>query len=302
LIARDEEALAETVAEVEMLGGKAVALPCDVADPQAVSEAASTFMRHYKGIDIWINNAMVTVFSPVAKIKPDEFKRVMEVNFLGFVHGTQVALEKMEKQGHGKIVLVGSALAYRGIPLQAPYCASKFAIRGFFESLRCELRKAKSPVSLTMVHLPGLNTPQFSHSRLHMDKAPRPVAPVYQPEVASKAIYEAAHSRRREMWVGRSTVMTVLGERLAPGLLERYLAKMAWDGQMTDETVDPTQWPDNLFESAPGDPGAHGKFDYESKSSSLQLLADLHKPLVAASLTAAFTGGVLAARNKLSER
>lgn len=282
LVARDEETLEIVAGEVEELGGEPFVMACDVSDAAELDRQAQRFIERFRGIDTWVGNAMVTVFSPVAKIEPDEWRRVIEVNFLGMVYGAQIALERMERQRRGKIVLVGSALAFRGIPLQAPYCASKFAIRGFFESLRCELRHKRSPVSVSMVHLPGLNTPQFSHSRDHMGRAPRPVAPVYQPEVAAKAIYAAAHSSRRELWVGRSTVMTVLAERIAPGILERYLAKTAWAGQLTDERISEKTWPENLFEAAPGDPGAHGPFDDEAKSRSLQLDADLHRGLIGA--------------------
>jgi NAD(P)-dependent dehydrogenase (short-subunit alcohol dehydrogenase family) len=288
LLARGQEALAATAAEVERLGGTALPLPTDVADPEAVEAAAAAAEADLGEIDVWINNAMTTVFAFFEDIEPEEFRRAIEVTFLGTVWGTRAALRRMVPRDRGTIVHVGSALAYRGIPLQSAYCASKHAQKGFFESVRTELLHNGSNVHVTMVQLPGLNTPQFEHCRSKLPRRPMPVPPIYQPEVAADAIYFAAHARRRQVYAGGSTVYTILGNRFAPWLLDRYLARSVVDAQQTDEPAEPR--PGNLFE--PGPPaGAHGRFDAQAKPRSFELLLSEHR-------RAALTGiglGVLAA-------
>jgi NAD(P)-dependent dehydrogenase (short-subunit alcohol dehydrogenase family) len=269
LIARGREGLAATRKEVEAAGGRALELPCDVADWDAVNSAARAVEEAFGPIDVWVNNAMTTVFAPFNDIEPDEFKRATEVTYLGTVWGTKAALDRMQPRGRGSIVIVGSALAYRGIPLQAPYCGAKHAIKGFFESVRTELRHEKSNVHVSMVQLPGHNTPQFLHCRAKMPNVPQPMPPYYQPEVGAEAVYWAAHNRRRELWVGAPTVKTIIGNRVAPWLVERVLAKQAYKGQQTDKPLPPDR-PDNLTEASAGDPGAHGPFDKDARTNSFQ--------------------------------
>ncbi len=239
LISRDQEALRDLADEIEALGGVAIAAPADVADADAVCAAAATIDEAIGPIDIWINNAMVTVFSPVAEITPDEFRRVTEVTYLGCVHGTQTALRHMRARDRGLIIQVGSALAYRGIPLQAAYCGAKHAIRGFTDSLRAELIHDRSRIGVTMVDLPAVNTPQFDWARTHLSRQPRPVPPVVQPEVIAEAIWHAARHPRREYFVGTSTLAVILGNILFPALLDRLLARKAYAGQMTKVPVMP---------------------------------------------------------------
>ncbi|HEY2536340.1 MAG TPA: SDR family oxidoreductase [Solirubrobacteraceae bacterium] len=280
LIARGREALAATASEVQDLGGEPVVLECDVADPQAVGTAAGE-LEERGGIDVWVNNAMASVFAPTWEITPEEFRRVTEVTYLGVVYGTLCALSRMRARNRGVIVQVGSALAYRGIPLQSPYCACKHAIQGFTESLRCELMHEGSGVRVTMVQLPALNTPQFDTVRTRLPRHPRPVPPVYQPQVAARAIVAAAlQPARREWWVGASTAFTLLGNALAPGFADRYLARTGFDSQQTDESV-PPQRPDNLFAPLPGARAAHGDFDDEAKSRSVQWELTRHRRLLA---------------------
>ncbi len=279
LIARGAEALSATAAEVKSLGGQPVVLECDVADPQAVEAAAGELERHGE-IDVWVNNAMASVFAPVWEITAEEFRRVTEVTYLGVVYGTLAALSRMRPRDRGVIVQVGSALAYRGIPLQSPYCACKHAIQGFTESLRCELMHERSDVRVTMVQLPAMNTPQFDTVRTRLPRHPQPVAPIYQPEVAAKAIVAAArHPARREWWVGASTALALLGNALAPGVADRYLARTGFDSQQTDEPVPPGR-PDNLFAPLPGDRAAHGDFDAQAKPRSAQWELTRHRMLL----------------------
>jgi short-subunit dehydrogenase len=271
-----------------------------VADALAVEQAAAAVEERFGPIDVWVNNAMVTVFSPVKEMTAADYRRVTEVTYLGFVHGTLAALRRMLPRDRGTIVQVGSALAYRAIPLQAAYCAAKHALRAFTDSLRVELRNTSSGVHVTSVHLPGLNTPQFTWVRARgIDHQPRPVAPVYQPEVAAQAIVWAAGRKRREVWVGGSTVATILANRIAPGLLDRYLARTGFKSQQTGDPKDPDQ-PANLFEPADGshghDFGAHGQFDDRSKSSSAQLWASQHHGTVGAGLAVAAASAVGVAR------
>ncbi|HVL56343.1 MAG TPA: SDR family oxidoreductase [Burkholderiaceae bacterium] len=265
LIARDAQALQAVQAEIEQTGARALALPLDVADSAAVFGAADRFEREIGPVDVWVNNAMATVVGRVIECTPEEFRRVTEVTYLGYVHGTLAALRHMMPRDRGVIVQVGSALAYRGIPLQAAYCAAKHAIRGFTDSLRAELHHDRSRIALTAVHLPAVNTPQFDWSRTHRDKAPRPVSPVYQPQVAARAIVAAARQPQREYWLGSQTAMTVLGNMVLPGLLDRILARQAFEGQDTDTPVDDSRR-DNLFDPVPGVHRTAGSFDDEARA------------------------------------
>src|SRR3954470_16049854 len=269
LIARGREGLEGAKKEIEDAGGRALVLPTDLADSEAVDSAASAVEEAFGPIDIWINNAMTTVFAPFKDVEPEEYKRATEVTYLGTVWGTKAALDRMLPRDRGSIVIVGSALAYRGIPLQAPYCGAKHGVKGFFESLRTELRHDGSKVHLSMVQLPGHNTPQFLHCRSKMPKVPQPIPPYYQPEVAADAVHWAAHNRRRELYVGMPTVKTIVGNKVAPWLVERVLAKRAWAGQQSDKPADPER-KDNLFSPAPGDPGAHGPYDQKARTTSIQ--------------------------------
>jgi NAD(P)-dependent dehydrogenase (short-subunit alcohol dehydrogenase family) len=300
LIARSRDALDGAREDVEEAGGQALVLPCDVADWDAVESAARATEEALGPIDVWINNAMTTVFAPFGEIEPDEYRRATEVTYLGTVWGTKAALEHMRPRDRGSIVIVGSALAYRGIPLQAPYCGAKHAVKGFYESLRTELRHDGSSVRLSMVQLPGVNTPQFEHCRSKMPNLPQPMPPFYEPEVAADAVHWAAHHDRREVLVGGPTLKTVWGERLAPWLVERVLAKRGYSGQQTDQPVDPGR-PDNLFEPVPGDPGAHGPFDERARTRSIQLeLAKARGPaLAAATGVIGMTVGALLAAQRL---
>jgi NAD(P)-dependent dehydrogenase (short-subunit alcohol dehydrogenase family) len=266
LLARASDGLDVARAEVET----AIAIPTDVADAHAVERAADLVEDELGPIDIWVNNAMATVFSPVAEVTPDEFRRATEVTYLGTVHGTMAALRAMRPRNRGTIVQVGSALAYRSIPLQAPYCGAKAAIRGFTDSLRCELHHDQSRIHLTMVHLPALNTPQFELARSRLPRHPQPVPPIYQPELAAEAIVWAASHRRREVFVGGPTVLAILGSKVAPALGDLYLARTGYEAQQAGKRVEEER-PDNLFRPVPGDHGAHGVFDAEAKERSIQL-------------------------------
>lgn len=237
-------------------------MPTDVADPEQVEAAAEKVKEAFGPIDIWINDAIVTAFCPLAEIAPEVFKRVTEVTYLGTVYGTMAALKRMRARDRGTIVQVGSALAYRSIPLQSPYCGAKSAIRGFTDSVRSELIHDRSPIHITMVQLPAVNTPQFSWGWTCLPNHPQPLPPIFQPEVAAEAIFWAAYHRRRELWVGYTAVEAILGNRIVPGLLDRRLAKVAYEGQMTDQPISPDR-PDNLFEPVPGDHGAPGIFDHQ---------------------------------------
>jgi NAD(P)-dependent dehydrogenase (short-subunit alcohol dehydrogenase family) len=272
LFARGRDGLEGARRDVEGLGGKALALPTDVADADAVERAAEAVEREFGPIDIWINNAMVSVFSPVKEMRPEEYKRVTEVTYLGYVYGTLAALKRMLPRDRGVIVQVGSALAYRGIPLQSAYCASKHAVQGFMDSLRAELLHDKSSVRVTMVQMPAMNTPQFEWVKSRLPNKPLPVPPIFQPEVGAEAVYFVAHNDRREMYVGWPTVKAIVGNKLAPGYADHYLARSGYEAQQTDEPDDPNR-PDNLWEPVPGDHGAHGPFDRISSDHSAQLWA-----------------------------
>jgi short-subunit dehydrogenase len=268
LIARGKDGLAAAAREVEEAGGRALAIPVDVSDAAQVEVAAALVEDTLGPIDIWINNAMTTVFSRVRDLTAEEYVRVTNVTYHGVVWGTRAALQRMIPRNRGCIVQVGSALAYRAIPLQAAYCGAKHATRAFTDSLRSELIHDRVDVHLTMVHLPGLNTPQFEWCRSHMRQKSQPVPPIYQPELAARAIYWAAHHRRREVYVGRPTLKAIAGNKLIPGVLDHYLARTAFEGQLTDEVADPEQ-PSNLFEPVPGDHGAHGRFGQEARARDL---------------------------------
>jgi NAD(P)-dependent dehydrogenase (short-subunit alcohol dehydrogenase family) len=284
LLARNEEGLEAAASEVRGQRRRALAIPTDVADPAQVDAAADRVTAELGPIDVWVNDAMATIFAPVHEIDPEEFRRTTEVTYLGQVYGTLAALKRMIPRDHGTIVQVGSALAYRGIPLQSAYCGAKHAIRGFTDSLRCELMHDKRNVHVTMVHLPGLNTTQFGLVRLRMPRRPRPVAPVYQPEVAADAIVWAAdHPHRRELWVGGSTVMTIVGNKLAPWAADRYLARTGYGGQQTDQPADDRRrQTDYLFSPVPGDHGAHGPFGDEARPRSRQVWLAEHRRTLAA--------------------
>jgi NAD(P)-dependent dehydrogenase (short-subunit alcohol dehydrogenase family) len=292
LLARGRDGLEGAKRDVEAAGGRALAIPTDVADPAQVEAAAARAEEELGPIDVWVNNAMTTVFAEFTDVEPDEFRRATEVTYLGAVWGTRSALARMLRRDRGAIVLVGSALAYRGIPLQSAYCGSKFALRGFFESLRCELRYRGSDVHLSMVQLPGLNTPQFDHCLSKMPEQPRPVAPVYQPEVAARAVYWAAHHRRREVYVGVSTLYTILGNKLAPWLAERYLARTAVSGQQVPGERVSRSRPGNLFHPLAGDPGTHGRFDDEAHARSVQTKLAMHRRTVGVASLAATLGAL----------
>lgn len=291
LIARGETGLATAAAEVGSEGGTAMVFPADVADHEQVEAAADAIEKDLGPIDVWINVAFATVFAPFTDIEPGEFERTTAVTYLGYVWGTRAALRRMLPRNHGVIVQTGSALAYRGIPLQSAYCAAKHAIKGFTESIRTELLHARSDVKITMVQLPAINTPQFEWVLSRLRRHPRPVPPIFQPEVAARAIVHAAeHPSRREYWVGGSTVATIIGERLVPGLIDRYLGRTGFDSQQTDEKQ-PTGVA-NLWAPADEDRdyGAHGIFDRRSKSRSLQAWLSRDRLRLAAAL-----GGAAAA-------
>jgi NADP-dependent 3-hydroxy acid dehydrogenase YdfG len=267
LIARGMEGLRAAREEVEEAGGTAIVMQADVADAEMVENAAEKIEEALGPIDIWINNAMTSVFAPFIQVEPEEFRRVTEVCYLGTVYGTMAALKRMLPRNHGTIVQVGSALAHRAIPLQSAYCGAKHAVRGFTDSLRSELIHDHSKIKLTMVQLPAINTPQFGWVRSRLPKKAQPVPPIFQPEVAAEAIYYAAHNPRREMLVGFSTVKAVVGQKFIAGLLDHYLARKAYDGQQTEERRNPRRR-DNLYQPISQDRGAHGDFDDEATSTS----------------------------------
>ncbi len=278
LIARAEEGLRVAAREVDAAGGESLVLPLDVADAEAIDGAAAAIVARFGRIDIWVNDAMVSVLAPISAMRADEFRRVTEVNYLGTVHGTLAALRYMRPRNAGLIVQIGSALSYRSIPLQSAYCASKAAIRGFTDSLRSELLHEKSDVCVTMLQLPAVNTPQFEVLRNKLGQHARPVPPTYQPEVIARAFLYAALHPSREMWIGWRTVNAIIGQRCIPGILDRYLARMAWGAQLTASLPPTTE--DNLEAPLRGDPGAHGSFDREARAFSTQLWLRTHPAVV----------------------
>jgi short-subunit dehydrogenase len=281
LLARASKALDGAAQEVRAMGCEVLAIAVDVADAAQVEAAAERIENELGPIDIWINAAMATIFSPVSEISAEEFRRATEVTYLGTVHGTMSALKRMRARNRGKIVQVGSALAYRAIPLQSAYCGAKFAIRGFTDALRVELMHEKSQVTVTMVQLSAFNTPQFQWGRTRLPRRPQPVPPIFQPEVAAQGIHYAAHHKRRELWVGYPAVKAIIGNGLVPWLADRILAKEGYSGQMDKEPVSADR-PDNLFEPVDRDFGTHGRFDDRSRSFSPQLWATTHRPAMAA--------------------
>jgi short-subunit dehydrogenase len=293
LIARGMDRLEATRREIEEAGGQALICQCDVADAEAVERAASAVEEKFGPIDIWINVAFAGMMAPFVDISMAEFKRVTEVTYLGQVHGTHAALKRMIPRDRGSIVLVGSALAYRGIPLQSPYCGSKHAIQGFQDSLRCELLHMKSNVHVTMVQLPGINTPEFDWMRTTMPNTLRPASPPYQPEVAADAIHFAAYSKRKEVTFGWWALAAVWADKLASPLVDRYLAKTGFASQQTNEPIAPDR-KDNLFEPVPGDPGAHGRFDAEAHPKSRELWLTEHRGQAALGAALALAAGGIA--------
>jgi short-subunit dehydrogenase len=302
LLARGKDGLEGAKRDVESLGGKALVLPTDVSDPDQVERAATAVEETFGPIDVWVNNAMVSVFSPVKEMTADDYRRVTEVTYLGFVHGTLSALRRMLPRDRGIIVQVGSALAYRGIPLQSAYCGAKHAIQGFTESLRAELIHDKTNVKITMVQMPGMNTPQFGWVKSRLPGKPQPVPPVYQPEIAADAIVWAAHHYRREWYVGGSTAVVVTANKVAPGFGDWYLGKTGVRSQQRKEPADPNR-PYNLYEPVPGDHGAHGEFDRIAHGFSLQLWSAQHRNWLAlGGILGALGGWYLLTRNKKTTR
>src|SRR5437763_3032135 len=300
LLARGVDDLNDAAAEIEAAGGTALVLPTDVADADAVEAAAEAVEQRFGPISIWVNCAMATIFANVWDITPAEYRRATEVTYLGYVWGTMAALRRMRPRNHGAIVQVGSALAYRAIPLQSAYCGAKFAIRGFTDSLRSELIHERSRVHLTMVQMPALNTPQFGWARNKTGRRAQPVPPIFQPEVAAEAIVYAAHARRREIYVGGSTVKAILANKIAPGLLDRYLARNN-AGQLSREPADPSR-PDNLFAAAPGRHGAHGRFDNEARPFSTALWLSRQRGWMLAGIGLALGAGAVMLVPKFSRR
>ena len=306
ILSRGKKGLDGAAEDVRTAGGTPLPIPVDVADYAQVDAAASKVEAELGPIDVWVNVAFSSIFAPFTEIEPDEFRRATEVCYLGFVHGTKAALNRMKPRDHGTIVQVGSALAYRGIPLQSAYCGAKHAIQGFNEALRCELLHDRSRVRTTMVQLPGMNTPQFSWVLSRLPRHAKPVAPIYQPEIAARAVlYAADHPRRREYWAGASTVATLLANAVAPGLLDRYLARTAYQGQQTSTPTSPDR-PANLWSAADDtdgrDFGAHGEFDDQALPHSPQLWFSHHHGLLAAAGAAAGAGTAAALVRRRSRR
>ncbi|HXT56175.1 MAG TPA: SDR family oxidoreductase [Candidatus Eisenbacteria bacterium] len=301
LLARGRDGLEAAKQEIEIAGGKAFVFPLDVANSEQVEAAAQAVEENLGPIDVWINNAMTSVFSPVKEMTAEEFKRVTEVTYLGFVYGTLSALRRMLPRDRGVIVQVGSALAYRGIPLQAAYCGAKHAIQGFMDSLRCELLHDHSHVRVTMVQMPALNTPQFSWVKSRLPNKPQPVPPIYQPEVAAEAILWAADHDRPELYVGWPTVDAIVGNKIVPRLADEYLARTGYQSQQTNEPDDKNRR-NNLWEPLPGDHGAHGEFGDRAHGYSFQLWLATHRGWLASAglLLAAAVYGARSGKTSMS--
>jgi NAD(P)-dependent dehydrogenase (short-subunit alcohol dehydrogenase family) len=297
LLARGRAGLEGALRDVRDAGSDAVALEADVADHEAVEAAADRLESTFGPIDVWVNNAMASVFAPVVDVTPAEFKRVTDVTYLGVVHGTLAALRRMRPRNHGSIVQVGSALAYRGIPLQSAYCAAKHAVQGFCDSLRVELLHEGSAIRMTMVQLPALNTPQFEWVKSRLPRRAQPVPPIYQPEIAADAIVWASEHDRRELYVGMPTVTAILGNKAAPSVADWYLARNGFSAQQTDEP-EPPHRRDNLFSPVDDDRdfGAHGRFDQSASHTSPQLWAAKHRTLTAVAAAAIVAGVIGVAR------
>lgn len=297
LLARGREGLEAAAREVEEHGGRALVIPTDVADADAVDRAADQAVKEFGRIDIWVNNAFAGIFSRFMDMSLEEFRRVADVTFMGQVHGTRAALKHMLEQDSGSIVCIGSALAYRGIPLQSAYCASKHAVQGFVDSLRVELLAQESHVRISMVQLPGVNTPQFDWIRAHTRGKPKPVGAVYQPEIAASAIWKAAHSSRKEWIVGAPAYQAIFGDKLMSPALDRYLARDGIEAQQEAEKVRPDR-KDNLFEPVAGDRGAHGRFDEQARTRSPLLWFSEHRALLAGGAVLAAGAAAVFARRR----
>lgn len=298
LLARNADRLNSAAEEIRQHGVSALPVVIDVADAAALESAAAHIESELGPVDVWVNNAMATVFSPFKSVTPEEFRRATEVTYLGQVYGTRAALKLMEARNRGTIVNVGSALAYRAIPLQSAYCGAKYAVRGFTDSLRSELLHQGSRIHLVMVHLPAVNTPQFDWALNKTGHKPQPVPPIYQPEVPARAIYFAAtHPHRRELWVGSSTVEAIVANKIAPGLLDRYLAKAAYKGQLSDESAS-LDAPANLFETVNGEFGSHGRFDDMAHATSWEVKMRQHEGVIAATALGFAAAALLGARRR----
>jgi short-subunit dehydrogenase len=276
LLSRDPARLQDTANELRGLGVRALPIPTDVADAEAVEAAATRVEQELGPIDVWVNVAMATVFSPVSRLTPAELHRGTAVTYFGQVHGMMAALKRMTPRNRGSIVNVGSALAYRSVPLQSVYCGAKFAIRGFTDSLRSEILHDKLDIAISMVDLPAVNTPQFDWARNKTGWRAQPVAPIFQPEIPARAIYFAAFHPRRQTWIGFPTVKAILANRIAPGLVDRYLARVGYSGQLTDERMS-DGGPGNLFEPVPGPYAAHGRFDSIARTHSWEVFTSRHR-------------------------
>ena len=285
LLSRDPGRLEEAAADARSFGVRALPIPTDVADPEAMEAAASAAEQELGPIEVWVNVAMATVFAPVSKLTAAEVKRGTEVTYLGQVYGMMSALRRMTPRNRGSIVNVGSALAYRSVPLQSVYCGAKFAIRGFTDSLRSEILHDKLNISISMVDLPAVNTPQFSWAINKMGRRAHPVAPIFQPEIPARAIYFAAFNPRRQTWIGFPTVKAILANRIAPGLIDQYLASAGYSGQLSDEAL-PADAPNNLFQPVPGPYGAHGRFDARARSRSWEVFTSRHRNAMWAAIVA----------------
>ena len=303
LLARNPEALEACRQECEVLGGEGLVLPTDVSIAEQVEAAASKVEEAFGPIDVWVNDAMVSVFSPVKEMEPEDYKRVTDVLYLGFVHGTLAALKRMMRRedgrGKGTIIQIGSALAYRSIPLQSAYCAAKHAINGFTDSLRCELIHDGSEVKITAVHMPAMNTTQFNWVKNRLPNDPQPVPPIYEPEVAAKVVVAAAMAKRprREYWVGAPTVAAIVGQKFVPGLLDRYLGRTGYDSQQIKGEPSDPHAPNDLYQYVPGVHGARGKFDDCSKRTSTEVFVALHRAwFLAATALVLVAGGTLLAK------
>jgi NADP-dependent 3-hydroxy acid dehydrogenase YdfG len=300
LIARNPEALEAAKEECERLGGRAICLPTDVADADAVERAADAIEEAFGPIDVWVNDAMVSVFSPVKEMTAADYKRVTDVLYLGFVHGTLAALKRMLQRDRGTMIQIGSALSYRSIPLQSAYCACKHAINGFTDSLRCELYHDKSNVKITAVQMPAMNTTQFDWVKNRMPDETQPVPPIFEPEVAAEVVYAAgvAKNPRREYWVGSPTVMAIVGQKFIPGLLDKYLGRTGYDSQQIKGQPQAPDAPNNLYQYVPGRHSARGKFGDRSKNSSGEVFVTLHRGWFALGAALLASAGVIAVARK----
>jgi short-subunit dehydrogenase len=297
LLARGTERLESAAREARILGVNALPITVDVADYNAVDAAAARVQNELGPIEVWVNNAMATVFAPVHDIAPEEFHRITAVTYLGQVHGTMAALERMRRRNRGTIVQVGSALSYRAIPLQSAYCGAKFAVRGFTDSLRTELAHEGSRIRITMVQLPAVNTPQFDWARSRMPRKLQPLPPIFQPEAIARDIVRATREAPRELWIGRSSLKAIIGTMLLPLLGDRIVSTEAWDGQMTNERDDGSRY-DNLFAPPPGDPGAHGRFDHRAESDAIGVYPSWLRVGAMCAVVALIAGAFAAGRSR----